>query len=497
MTLGSSLRRFLAVETDGDGQCALRGLEPGLQVAQIRHPDYLTAHQLLEIPTGGGDPPLYEVRLHRGHRLRGRVDDERGNPVALAGIIVSRAADEGPERSRATSGGDGTFVLSALAPGTWSLSAWAAGRRSIASRPVEIGSEDDIRLVLPADRPATVWTRRADGSPLPGARVTPRVPEAPPGSLPGIQPSRRSDDRGQAALHGLPADPARKVILEGDHNDYPDTALETTVEELMQGNVALVFEEPAEIEALVVDAEGAAVAGARVALAGPVSRELSSTSAGSVIFRRLPRAEFTLEAWTERRGSSGPVCVDLSSTPPPAMPVPLVLRPGPGVLAGRVVDGDGLPLALVPVAAEGPEGSARTATGEDGSFRIEGLAEGTYRVSAGTRERGTARIGGVSTPAGDLLLRLEPPGSVFGFILDPGPARGFSIAAQREEPADAEPSSRVYRFSSKEPRFEIGGLPPGRYRILLMRAGRSEAEAAGVEVRPGERTGPILLRIEG
>jgi len=83
-----------------------------------------------------------------------------------------------------------------------------------------------------------------------------------------------------------------------------------------------------------------------------------------------------------------------------------------GALVGQVRTSDGLVLAGVAVALDGPEGERRTTTGPEGFFRAEGLPEGEYAVSVDApglapRDPATVAIGAGESRL-DLVLAPEP-----------------------------------------------------------------------------------------
>lgn len=129
---------------------------------------------------------------------------------------------------------------------------------------------------------------------------------------------------------------------------------------------------------------------------------------------------------------------------------PLVLRlVRPAVLAGRVVDAAGAPVAGAEVSAysrgEGeydePDASPRTWSGADGSFRLEGTPLGAVSVYAHADDHGygDVEVEGLEpgSTRGDLRLTLEPSATaeVSGVLVLPSglPARGKPLRLHSQD----------------------------------------------------------------
>jgi len=197
-------------------------------------------------------------------------------------------------------------------------------------------------------------------------------------------------------------------------------------------------------------------------------------------------------------------------------PVELVLpprnEPPPGVpdapradLEGRVLgsaaawgDPKGYELVLVPESPPDVLGGAvqrRVTTDEDGSFAVEGLVLGKYRVTilpswaaGGTWPDlgGAAELEHTGPESVELELRA---GAVEGRIWTPSlePVEGALVLV-----ADVEDPRRVWPpiVTDASGRFRVRSLPPGRH-VLSIRAGEGALEIE-VAVRAGEVARPEL-----
>ncbi|MCZ6793488.1 MAG: carboxypeptidase-like regulatory domain-containing protein [Planctomycetota bacterium] len=485
--------------TDPDGRVELRGVEPGLYALELGHPRFLPYGRALRVDPPEDPPRTVTVRLEAGLTLRGLVVDEEGEPLPRARIELARAPGGGPEQRGAASGADGRFEIRALGEGEWTLTAFKNGHRGGGPRrvvlprelPDEFPQQAPFRIELPRDRPVPLRVLTADGRPLEGAEVRVRLAGFTRAALPLGR--ARSDGRGIARLRGLPAEEDVELIVAGHHADYPPRQVTTTSGALLHGDVELVFSAPGRLRGRVVDAEGAGVSSGRVQLTGPVERSVLSLSSGEFLFRGLPAGAYTLRATSPSRGTSELVSLEVPSGA--EVRRELRLRRGSGVVAGRVVDPDGRGLALVPVTLEARGEVLIKVTDETGGFQFDGLSAAAYRLVAGRSRRGLMVRERVRVGTRDLELTIEPPGSVLGVIDAQGSVAGYTVELRRGEEGTAS-VVRSHRFTASRPYFQLRDVPPGTYRVVLLRQGRVAATAKRVEVLPGERSGPVLLSPE-
>ena len=150
----------------------------------------------------------------------------------------------------------------------------------------------------------------------------------------------------------------------------------------------------------------------------------------------------------------------------------------PGRVSGRVtVEGANTPVAgasivLVSVGFGARRPLQQTLTGQDGRFVFDGVAPGTYRISAdktGYAPLDQARIGPVRVVAGqtiDLDLQLQKGVALAGKVLDPAgdPLAYVRILVLRRgaPPGAIRPLTQTNDLGE----FRVAGLPPGEYLIV-------------------------------
>jgi hypothetical protein len=177
--------------------------------------------------------------------------------------------------------------------------------------------------------------------------------------------------------------------------------------------------------------------------------------------------------------------------PPPA---------GAHSITGRLLGPYDDPLPGFSVLAVRSDGrlAATAVTGADGSFRLEGLAEGKYdllEVAPGPLElyvpRAPRAARGVEAGLDEVFLRL--PGSMIrGRLLDAegAPVAQFDVIAQPRGSPSEWPTSWNHRArTDPSGRFWFVRLPPGTYDVVARRRDvYSLREGVGVEPGPAERT---------
>lgn len=205
------------VRLDGMTDAAeVPGLPPGMFVLEVNgegHAKTLSAPFTLD---ANGQELELTVQLDRGGRLRGRVVDENGRPLAGATVesqphgaspdnpvwrMLAQAAPERITRSKAVSGADGSFELPLLARGHYQLQIDHADACRLVQTDLRIEAAGDLELpVLRLLRGAeVVGSVRWDGKVPNQAKVvlaTAVEPEAAPaggepGQLPATPPGLR------------------------------------------------------------------------------------------------------------------------------------------------------------------------------------------------------------------------------------------------------------------------------------------------------------------
>jgi protocatechuate 3,4-dioxygenase beta subunit len=171
-------------------------------------------------------------------------------------------------------------------------------------------------------------------------------------------------------------------------------------------------------------------------------------------------------------------------------------------IAGRVLGPAGPAMPGIDVVAYSPsielDSLGSTTSAEDGSFRIEGLAEGLYTVEVRAPGFAPTSVEGVRTETTDLSLTLVALERVSGIVLDPDgrPLESFGVQARKLEGARQSWVVTGRRLqASPLGAFELEGLPPGTHVIEAWAPGFALGSSEPFEVVPGSASEGVTVRL--
>lgn len=539
-----------ATLTDEEGQYDLR-VADGRYTARVSHADYVPTTRLFELR--GGDR-TQDFSMVPAASIEGRVvRAEDGEPLANARVLyhreVSMQLPYGGSRS-VTGRGKGTvrtddqgrFRISGLEGGLILLRAAARGHASaeLTSVPIAVAEHvDGIELRVEAARSiAGKVSQASDGAPLAGVRVSARVP----GGQPGPQLGATTGEDGTFRIDGLitgeyglsaSAD-GFLPNLRGSSVTVGDEDIEG-VEISLDAGVAITgrIEPPQTADVRIeLNPDEAGKLAANVSVLAAGGGATSADKEGQFTLRPLKPGHYELAARTSA-GERGTLSVDVPEGG--LEDVVLRLEEAAGV-SGRVIDSHGEPVARATVALS-PHQPGRSVqmivngrnmvgdaspTASDGSFRMSGLAPGTYAIEITDEFREPLTFGDGKGPMTvtvnegqkkelDLLVEATD-GVIRGQVVDadgaPAPDSWVTVSAQPElaaPPKDLEPGEghtemrsviaisddsgagfarRPPVLTDTEGRFEVAGLRDGKYEVVVegMRGGARTTER---DVMPG------------
>lgn len=130
-------------------------------------------------------------------------------------------------------------------------------------------------------------------------------------------------------------------------------------------------------------------------------------------------------------------------------------------IQGMVTDAEGLPILGAQVAVHSLEFSgpgSHAPTQRDGTFRIGGLAPGSYRMTIQHDAYARGQISSVPAGSADLHISLDTAAAVWGFVSEGGdPLEGIRIVVRTEEADRFLAETRT----GEDGAFEIGSLSAG------------------------------------
>jgi protocatechuate 3,4-dioxygenase beta subunit len=381
------------VLTGADGRYKLSVAEGQLLVA-ASHADYAPQSRYVEIGSAGATA---DFALVPGGVIEGIVrDDKTHQPVPGAAVLarVDRPAMLLAEvaEHRAVAGADGKFRLSGLRPGAYELVGRDHTRNSKSPTRVGLGVAEqitDVEILIGASPAIRGIVLDDSGKPAAGVLVLAL------GEGPSDNVTAGAD--GKFEVTGLP--PGR-YMMTAQGEDY--LAEGVTPVELAQkdlDDVRISVRRGIKIKGHVERRQRCEVAGDAgerapmdmLTMVAPVT----TSDDGEFTFGPVAAGPLTLTA----RCESGDQGSQLVKAEPNMGEVVIAVKPGASI-AGRVIDGDGKPVAGVNVMAVIQGGAEHTmivngvvtsgvqaVTGAGGTFEVRGLAGGGYRLSVLDRGR--------------------------------------------------------------------------------------------------------------
>lgn len=399
------------VSCEADGSFRIEGVMPGAVKVSANSDAHLDSKKLSVETVSGETLTDLELILEEGRSIRGKIEWPDGNPAA--GMTVDakfdRAFMAGPGALSAARGAsastksnpDGSFVLTGLGAGPFSLSASveedhteADGLRHAARQDAVRPGSDEVLLRLHAPLALRGRLERTDGLSLP-AETKIVVRRVLTGDLLTLY-SDTSNARVQQAdptfiIQDLAGGPW-ELLARGD-GAILRTPLTFNLPQLPGEELLVQLEGTVQVRGRVMDTGGQPQAEAEVSLAtsGPEWQKAISASPLAQPATSDEKGNYEFEALT------GPVSLVASKVDfGPGQPreingvagetlegVDLVLSQG-GTLKGLVMDASGEPASgRLITANKMPEMSNRTTlSGPDGTFQIDAMAPGTWQVVA-------------------------------------------------------------------------------------------------------------------
>lgn len=461
---------------------------------------------------------VIEILLTPESVLAGRVVEKQGGAtVPYATVAVD--GDWGTPSARTTADADGRFRLTRLPPGRYKPRAVAPGRRGRAAESVLLGLGQTVEDVVIEVHPAARITGRvvlADGeTPCEGGRVELRDPAA------GNEASGRIEEDGTVEIEAAAAGTYEvEVRCEGylPVKDLPELAVADGVDPPEQRWT--VGAEGARLRGVVLAHDGRPVPDAEVRAEAMATDLLwsgwgwdTTRADGTFEMKALRAGEYKVTAEADHEPSTkDPVRV----TMPERGEVTVEIRlPRGGAITGMVRDERGTPVARAQIRVEGSGrmwgGGDGAQTLDDGSFTIDGVAPGTYRVIAardgswGSAMRAPGKTDDdragekVEVRAGETarveLVVESQAGVIRGRVVDAhgAPVTDAFVDAERESDSAAAAEGQTRRtmrwswmrapvLTDTEGAFTIEKLSPGTYTVRAFRRGGGEALAEHVAV---------------
>ncbi|HEX7155287.1 MAG TPA: carboxypeptidase-like regulatory domain-containing protein [Thermoanaerobaculia bacterium] len=442
------------------------------------------------------------VTLDRGAKVTGRVVDRDGNALGDDDYLTIRVKEQ--PQVFATVEKDGTFSISGLLPGRITLLG-ARGRPGTANQvsapPVEVDAPAS-NVVIQFPNPARIEgrvTEKESGTPVTEFTVS---MQASGSAWTGGPPAPFRADDGSFVLEDAPVTTTQLVVNAPGY--VPGRITGLTLEEGKSVTVEVALERGVKIAGRVT-AAGRAVAGVSVSSlpAGPMmrgpreqNRSTVTDDNGDYVLDGVATGAFRLEFH-----KSGYVTLvkAIETTAGKDQRLDAELERG-RELNGRVIDTTGQPVSGAMVYVDSRSMSSRgnvATTDAEGTFRLEGLAEGTYAVKAEKSGYLQGKVEDVeAAPGRSVTITLNRGGSISGRVTglteqELGSAMVMMIGGR----AGGRSEARVDANGS----FTLTGVPDGEVTVMarLMGGRRGQGPRQTVTVVNGAAPAVELNFAEG
>ncbi len=542
-------QRIEAVHTDGQGRFRISGLAEGEWSFHARHDNWATSLPDSADLREGAPAPQLRLELRRGARVWGIVRDKQGQPQAGQQVIATELTAS--DTRMASSDVDGGFEFERLSPGNWQFVVMgdfgatdfdgedseaammaAFGDMRIEMRQLADGQELELHLGgAPTDPVAVRGRVRSAGGPVESGFVT-FLPFGSSISDMVLAPL----GTGGSYEANLPK-PGRYLVtvaLGSGFAAQPETQVEFPVVIPVTDSHVLDLRMPGgAIRGRVTDGRGRPLADQPVTWSrddGAGFGTFLGGGTGQVRTDADGRYELSfLKPGLYRVGAGGTTFGDIFDEDPEQG---RVMRRGvrvmrdqvtenidlelaaPGFLTGRVLDGNGRPVAGATIFVRGPDGAptepfSMLQTGSSGRFRARGLAPGRYTVLARheglasqesqaieVRAAAGAEVELTLAEGAYVLVRVEGAGDWENLEEQGGTLRVEVLDRHGRDHAGlwgmAE-LTRLFLGGSMPDEERIGPLPPGRYTARVFAPDGRSAERR-VDLAAGQER-PVRLRL--
>jgi protocatechuate 3,4-dioxygenase beta subunit len=501
--------------TDVRGEFSLPGIAAGRVDLTVTAQGYEPARvQGLELAVEREAAPI-EVVLERGSSVAGQVRDAAGHPIAGALVVAMPdfdlasflRRDRSSSQPHCQSAADGRYRLEGLEPGKVQVS---VVNRRVPRVPLDVQpGENGLDLVAEEEKGGVPVSGRvvdATGAPIEGASVALISQSADDSPYP-----YPSESAGDGSFLFAAVAPGR-YRLEAKARGYGDGSY--------AGVVTVAGGPVGGLELMLARARGAirgrlrgieprdltrAQVSAAPAAADPPSRQwrwrqqqvagIVDESGAYAIGDLAPGAWTVVALIGAGRRAIGQVELVPDAAHASNAELDLVFEPAGGATLSGTVSNNGHPVAGVQVHVNRGDqaGGGQMETAADGSFRISGLAPGSYAVMAlDMRTFVSADLAVELT--GDQEIAIDfLTGQLQGRVVSAATGQPIAGAAVSRERLDRPAFSMVPATSRADGAFDLGPVTAGRYRVTAMAPGFADGQAT-VEVAP-EATASVDVQL--
>ena len=532
-----------------EGEFLLSGLNPGKHSIYAAHAKYATSTPVSAEVSSGEVAEGIVLELRRGALLTGEVYGKDGRPSVGTRVIVQDTSTW--EMTMARSDDVGFFRVENLRPGSWNVTAILDGSGS-GDETATAAEDDDTATAGFIDNMRFTMVQLEEGEeehvvlgapPKDPVKVSGHVTHGDEPLDTGLLSFLREGAKGMESLKMVSLDGEGRYEVELDSPGRYHVQVQITggSSAFQQHNVEfqetipekeehrLDFSLPlGSISGTVVGPDRNALPGARVTLSvdgaietgtfmGGQYSEATTDDAGRYSFDYLRPSTYRVAAGGALYGGAFGTNGDAGRVVHSGIEVGEGERADgidfqldePGVIAGTVVDGAGLPVANASIFVRDSAGRllelfSMTSSGEDGIFRYTGVAPGEYLVSARAKGLASAESAGVRVSSGkssSVQLVLGPGTRLLVEIVNKSDE--FLVASLSVVDSQGRQVNGMIGWSEISQSFadgfsyteqSIGPLPPGNYTVTATT--KDGRKASRPVILDGQSERKLKLRID-
>lgn len=483
---GQSFRNVGNAESGEDGAFRVEGIGPGGHVLWISAEGFKPVRLEVDVPEDEASRPV-TVIMRRGLSISGRVEEATGAPAAGVHVDLAPAAAEQGSRTGmgmrvdVRTDPEGRFSVEGLDPGRYLLSVGDDAGFG-ASEIVEAGANEEVVLRLRAPGSLLCRVVEPGGAPVAGAEVMAMPAQTVAG---GVQ-RRTTGPDGAASFEVLAAERHR---LQVSADGLPPAMQVVTVSSGQMAEITVTLERGGTLVGRVLGLTAEQLARVSVSVRGNGARVRED---GSFTITGVRVGVGQVSAWLLPEGTERDATFEIVD---PETPVSVELDFGGGAaLAGTVTRGGRGAAGLRVAAVAGRGRATSTVTGQDGSYRLEGIEEGDVVVTVNSdtgATLATRRLAASGTTRADFEI---PAGEVVGRVIDAATREGVPQVSLTLRGGSSPPVERTAQ-GAEDGAFRIGELADGDYHVRATAPGFAPAEER-VHVAFG-RAPEVTLAMEG
>lgn len=485
--------------TDETGFYQFSNLTTGRVRLTVNRAGYFSASRSLTVTEGRTVTADFTLRLRASQlaSLSGVVTDTNGQAIRGALVTLSGGASAGMAD---TTDSRGRYSIARIIPDAYTVNVTAAGFVPSPDTNIFLDAEEEevLNFTLTSVGASTAGISGlvvdSLGQPIAGARV----------AITGGPITGRADTTDVTGFYELLDLPAGTYTLRATATGFNSQT--RTVAVAVDTTVQLDFTLTEQVNQLLgsitgrvtqTDGTGIPDVTIRVAAGPTFGQSVQSDAEGDYAIPDLPEGTYTLTFTRSGFTSRTIRDIEVIAGRETQLDVDLAVSSTSGVLTGTVTDETGAGVAAVTVRVlQNNTVVATTTTGSQGTYRISGLAAGTYSVQFSKTGFTTALVTGIAIVAGDtvtvdvqLVAAGADTGMISGLVVDP-----LGRPVQQATVVLTGPNGSSTTTTDPDGGFQFANLPPGTTYVLTVSASGFETDTLrNIVVTAGNETS---LRIQ-